>query len=220
MAYREGKLGDLLADGVKKASEKIGGVEFAVHSKGMEPPAYDVRGMYGMALAVATSVRGWDHLDAMAYVPELNGKFWFFENVDRRSPKNKGHLVKEMQDFSTFYDLTGICKFSRASLTPERVYEAISHYLDEEISFKDVMEASERTYNLQRLFNIKCGLSRKDDTLPPRILYERIKHGPSEGMVIEKVNFEKMLDEYYQARGWDAEGIPSKLKLHLLKIND
>ena len=218
MAYREGKLGELLADGVRSASEKIGGVEFALHSKGMEPPAYDIRGMYGMALAVATSVRGWDHLDAMAYVPELNGKFWFFENVDRRTSKNKGYLIKEMQDFSTFYDITGICKFSRASLTPERIYNAISNYLGEEITFNKIMEISERTYNLQKLFNIKCGLSRKDDNLPLRIFYEIIKEGPSEGMYIKKVEFEKMLDEYYQARGWNSDGEPTKLKLLQLKI--
>ncbi|MGC9137973.1 MAG: aldehyde ferredoxin oxidoreductase family protein [Thermoplasmata archaeon] len=220
MAYREGKLGNLLSDGVKNASQIIGGSEFAVHSKGMEPPAYDVRGMYGMALAVATSVRGWDHLDAMAYVPELSGRFWYFENVDRSSPRNKGYMVKEMQDFSTFYDLTGICKFSRASLTPERVVKALSIYLGEEITFKDVMEASERSYNLQKLINIKCGLTRNDDTLPPRIFYERIRDGPSEGMVIEKYQFEKMLDEYYQARGWDSEGRPTRLKLLLLGLEN
>jgi len=220
MAYREGEIGNLLADGVKKASSIIGGKEFAVYSKGMEPPAYDVRGMYGMALAVATSVRGWDHLDAMAYVPELSGKFWFFENVNRRSPVNKGYLVKEMQDFSTFYDLTGICKFSRASLTPERVVDAMSIFLDSKLSFRELMEASERVYNLQRLFNLKCGLSRDDDSLPPRIHYERIKKGPSEGMVIEKIEFERMLDEYYQARGWDNHGIPTRLKLKLLGLED
>lgn len=219
MAYREGKIGSLLADGVKRASEIIGGKEFAVHSKGMEPPAYDVRGLYGMALAVATSVRGWDHLDAMVYVPELSGKFWYFENVDRKSPRNKGYLVKEMQDFSTFYDLTGICKFSRASLTPERVAGAISAYMDEKISFTEIMIACERVYNLQKLFNLKCGLSRNDDTLPQRILYERIRKGPSEGMVIEKNEFERMLDEYYQARGWDISGKPTRLRLALLDLN-
>ncbi|MEM4878080.1 MAG: aldehyde ferredoxin oxidoreductase C-terminal domain-containing protein, partial [Thermoplasmata archaeon] len=65
---------------------------------------------------------------------------------------------------------------------------------------------------------IKCGLSRKDDNLPLRIFYEIIKEGPSEGMYIKKVEFEKMLDEYYQARGWNSDGEPTKLKLLQLKI--
>ncbi len=221
MAYREGKLGELLADGVKKASEKIGfGKEFAMHSKGLEPPAYDVRGLKGMALAVATSVRGWDHLDSQVYAAEFNGKFWHFTNVDRKSPENKAFLVKSMQDFSTVFDITGICKFSRSSLTPDFIYKALSDFTGIDLEFKDLMEIAERVYNLQRLFNVKCGLGRKDDTLPERIMKEPVNKGSSKGLYVSKEELEKMLDEYYQARGWNKDGVPEKLKLKLLKLDE
>lgn len=214
-------MGDLLADGVKRASEKIkAGREFAMHSKGLEPPAYDVRGLYGMALAAATSVRGWDHLDSLVYAPEFNGKFWIFENIDRKSYENKGYLVKTMQDFSTFFDLTGICKLSRGSLIPEKVVNAISYYLGFQITLKDLMDASERVYNLQKIFNLKCNLTRNDDTLPERIFKERIPDGPSAGMSVDKKKFEELLDEYYQARGWSIDGIPTKAKLDELEIDE
>ncbi|MEM3264770.1 MAG: aldehyde ferredoxin oxidoreductase family protein [Thermoplasmata archaeon] len=221
MAYREGSMGALLADGVKRASEKIkAGGDFAMHSKSLEPPAYDVRGLYGMALAAATSVRGWDHLDSLVYAPEFNGKFWIFENVDRKSYENKGSLVKTMQDFSTFFDLTGICKLSRGSLIPEKVVNAISYYLGVQISLKDLMDSSERAYNLQKIFNLKCNLTRNDDTLPERIFKDSIPNGPSAGMSVDKKKFEKLVDEYYQARGWSVEGIPTKAKLQELEIDD
>jgi len=221
MAYREGKIGELLADGVKRASERIGkGKEFAMHSKGLEPPAYDVRALKGMALAVATSVRGWDHLDSQVYAAEFNGKFWYFTNVDRRSAENKAFLVKSMQDFSTVFDITGICKFSRSSLTPDFIYKAISDFTGFGLKFEDIMEIAERVYNLQKLFNIRCGLGRKDDSLPERITNEPIAEGPSRGLYVPKDELERMIDEYYQARGWNRDGIPEKLKLKLLNIEE
>ncbi|HEC72642.1 MAG TPA: aldehyde:ferredoxin oxidoreductase, partial [Thermoplasmatales archaeon] len=94
IARREG-LGDILAEGVKRAAEKIGkGAEkYAVHVRGMEPPAYDVRGIKGMGLAFMTSPRGACHLRSGAYALELTGKFWKYDGVDRFSSKNKGQEI-------------------------------------------------------------------------------------------------------------------------------
>lgn len=82
------------------------------------------------------------------------------------------------------------------------------------------MDASERVYNLQKIFNLKCNLTRNDDTLPERIFKERIPDGPSAGMSVDKKKFEELLDEYYQARGWSIDGIPTKAKLDELEIDE
>lgn len=80
---------------------------------------------------------------------------------------------------------------------------------------KEFMQIGERIWNLERLFNLKAGFSRKDDTLPPRILKEPIKSGPSKGEIEE---LDKMLDDYYKVRGWDNDGVPGEGKLKELEL--
>ena len=129
IAHREG-IGDILAEGVKKAAEKIGknATKYAVHVRGMEPPAYDVRGIKGMALAFMTSPRGACHLRSGAYALELTGKFWKFDGVDRLSSKNKGREIAEMENFMAVYDALGVCKFSRGIflLNFEEILDAVT----------------------------------------------------------------------------------------------
>lgn len=222
MAYREGRIGALLSDGVKAASEKLGkgSSHFAIHSKGLELPAYDARGIKGMGLAVAVAVRGGDHLTAAVYGTELVGKWWEFSGVDRFSAENKGFEVKVHEDLMTLYDIVGVCKFTRNMFLAEAYPEMIKAVTGMELSVSDTFLISERVYNLQRAFNAREGLDRRVDSLPPRVFDDPIPKGVSKGSRIRRSEFERMLDDYYQARGWSSNGIPTKVKLLLLDLND
>lgn len=222
MAMREKGLGELLADGVKVASEKLGkrSWEFAVHVKGMELPAYDVRAIKGMALAVATSTRGGCHLTAGIYGTELVGKWWKFSDVDRFSPEAKGFEVKIHEDLMTLYDILGVCKFSRHMFFAEGFPELVNAVTGLSTSVSDLLTTGERVYNTQRSFNVREGFSRSDDNLPYRVLNQPIPNGPSSGGLIKQKELEKMLDDYYQARGWSEKGVPTKAKLTSLDLEN
>jgi aldehyde:ferredoxin oxidoreductase len=221
MAFREGYLGNLLADGVKSAVEKLGkGDEFAMHVKGLEPPAYDVRGIKGMALAEAVSVRGACHLTAGVYGLELTGKWWKFDGVDRLSANNKGFEVKTMEDLMTVYDTVGMCKFSRHMFFLEGFPELIYAATGFDMSPSELMLVGERSYNIQKSFNVREGLSRKDDKLPYRVTHDPIPKGVSKGSYVKEEELQKMLDDYYQVRGWSREGVPTKVKLQIIDLSD
>ena len=222
MAYREGKVGWLLSDGVKVASEKLGrgSAHFAIHSKGLELPAYDVRGIKGMGLAVAVAARGGDHLTAVVYGTELVGKWWKFSGVDRFSAENKGYVVKVHEDLMALYDITGVCKFTRHSFFAEAFPDMVKAVIGMDLSVADLLTIGERVVNLQRAFNAREGLDRRADTLPPRVFEDPIPKGESKGSRIKRSEFERMLDDYYQARGWSENGVPTKVKLVCLDLND
>jgi aldehyde:ferredoxin oxidoreductase len=222
MAYREGKVGALLSDGVKAASEKLGrGSEhFAIHAKGLELPAYDVRGIKGMALAMAVAVRGGDHLTAVVYGTELVGKWWKFSNVDRFSAEGKGFEVKVHEDLMTLYDVVGVCKFTRHVFYAEAYPDMVKAVAGMDLTVADLLLIGERVYNLQRAFNAREGLDRRADSLPPRVFEDPIPKGVSKGSKIRRSEFERMLDDYYQARGWSWNGVPTKVKLVSLDLVD
>ncbi|MFQ6068250.1 MAG: aldehyde ferredoxin oxidoreductase family protein [Candidatus Bathyarchaeia archaeon] len=222
MAYREGKVGALLSDGVKAASEKLGkgSTRFAIHSKGLELPAYDARGIKGMGLAMAVAVRGGDHLTAVAYGTELVGKWWKFSGVDRFSAENKGYEIKVHEDLMTVYDIVGVCKFTRHMFYAEAYPEMIKAVTGMELSVADLFTIGERVYNLQRAFSVREGLDRKTDSLPARVFEDPIPKGVSKGSRIKRSEFERMLDDYYQARGWSWNGVPTKVKLISLDLQE
>ncbi|MEB3816632.1 MAG: aldehyde ferredoxin oxidoreductase family protein [Desulfurococcales archaeon] len=223
MAYRRGHLGRLLADGVKAAVESLGehAARLAIHVKGLELPAYDARGLKGMALGYAVSSRGGDHLTSGAYAVELPGRLWVFEGIDRLATRGKGVLVKQMEDLMGFYDATGICKFSRYTLHPENVapfWEAVTGI---RLTPGDLLRAGERAVNIERLVNLWLGLKPDvDDDLPPRLKSERISDGPSKGEVVREDELELMKSEYYAARGWSSNGIPLRSTLIYLDLMD
>ncbi|MEM0137052.1 MAG: aldehyde ferredoxin oxidoreductase family protein [Thermoplasmata archaeon] len=221
MATREGELGKLLADGVKAAYTRLGkGKEFAMEVKGLEPPAYDIRGIKGMALAEAVAFRGACHNTASIYTTELVGKWWKFENVDRFNSKAKGYEVKIHEDLMMIYDNLGICQFTSNIFYDEDLLEPIRTFTGFNMTLSELMVIGERTYNVARAFNVREGFSRKDDYLPERVLKDPIPKGVSKGSFVRKEELDSMLDEYYQARGWSMDGIPTKAKLHELELDD
>jgi len=219
IAKREG-IGNVLAEGVKRAAEKIGkGSEYyAIHVKGLEPPAYDVRGIKGMALAFMTSPRGACHLRSCAYALELTGKFWKFEGVDRFSSEKKGYEIKEMEDLMTLYDILGVCKFSRSYFLAEGFLDIIEAITGRKLTEKELLRIGERVNNLKRLFNLREGLSREDDALPKRITTEPIPGGAAKGHYVKPGEMNHMLEDYYRERGWDSNGNPTKDKLRELEL--
>lgn len=222
MAMREDYLGDLLADGSKIAAEKLGqkSEQFAIQIKGMELPAYDVRGIKGAALAFAVSTRGACHLTSAVYNWELAGKYWKFEGIDRLSSKWKGFNVKTAEDLATIYDVYGICKFSRHMFFLEGFSEFQHAVTGYEMTDGDIIRMGERIYNLQKMFNVLQGLDRKDDRLPHRLTHEPIPKGVSKGAVVTEDELQGMLDEYYMARGWSKNSIPTIATLSTLDLTD
>jgi aldehyde:ferredoxin oxidoreductase len=218
MAIREG-IGDILCDGVKAAAKRIGSGtdKFAMHVKGLELPAYDVRGAKAHGLNYATSYAGADHNRGYAF-QEIMGIPTPFP-VDRLSVEGKGKLTMWNQDTQTaLCDCTAICSFILPmALLPialqntAALLEAVTGgaYTEEEI-----LRVGERINNLARAFNVREGFTRKDDTLPERLMTEPLKEGPCKGSLISEEELSSMLDEYYVARGWDLDtGIPTKEKL-------
>jgi aldehyde:ferredoxin oxidoreductase len=220
MGNRKG-FGDILADGVKVAAKKIGkGAErYAVHTKGMEPPAYDVRGMKGHGLAYMTSTRGACHLRAGFYAPELVGKFWKWEGIDRFSPVNKGFMVSQTENFMCVYDSVGLCKFSRGFFLIAKLPEVIEAITGLKFTEEELLKIGERIHNMKGNFNAREGVTRKDWLLPPRILDDPIPDGPSKGSKISVDEMNLMLDDYMKARGWTKDGVPTPEKLKELDIS-
>ncbi|MFN4133123.1 MAG: aldehyde ferredoxin oxidoreductase family protein [Candidatus Hadarchaeales archaeon] len=208
---REG-IGDELAEGSKRFASKHGHPELAMQVKGMELPAYDPRGAQGHALGYATSNRGGCHLRAYMIGSEVLG---IPAMIDRFNPDGKAPIVKLLQDVSAAVDSLTMCRFTQFALTIEEYSGLLSAAVGVEYTPEDFKRVGERVWNLERLFNVRAGFSRADDTLPQRFLKEPLKEGNSRGRVVQ---LEKMLDEYYRVRGWTSEGVPTEAKLRELGL--
>ena len=213
-------MGKLFGEGVARISKEIlqGSENFAIHVKGMEPPAYDVRGMKGLGLGFMTSPRGACHLRSGFYALDLTGKFWRISDVDRFSPSGKGEQVKLMEDFMTVYDCLGMCKFQRGFFKLEGLMELLDAVVGVSFTEDDLLLVGERINNLKQLFNLDAGIRRKDSYLPKRITQEPIKSGVSKGALLTETEMIGMLDDYYKARRWDREGRPVQSKLAQLGL--
>jgi aldehyde:ferredoxin oxidoreductase len=223
IAYRQG-IGDILADGVKVAAEKIGkGADrFAIHVKGLELPAYDVRGAKAHALNYATAYPGADHNKGYAVQEIFDVPIPFA--VDRLDYAEKGKLCKWNQDFQCVMgDCTTLCSFVVLLSMLHNGLELVAGIMEglTGISFtpEEVYTVGERVNNLCRAFNVREGFTRADDTLPERLMSEPIPDGPSKGQLIAKADLDKMLDEYYEERGWHKDtGAPIYEKLTALGL--
>jgi len=216
---REG-VGDILAEGVKIAGKKIGkGAEkLAQHIKGVEVTGYDLRALKTAALGFAVSFRGADHNRHGAYGFDVKGK------VNRLIvEKGRGKMVKDMEDQYTIVDSLIVCKFSRGTYYKEfqdmaKLYSLVTGF---DVTAEDLRLAGERINNVARLFNIREGLGRKDDTLPYKVMHLPVPdEGPSKGAYVTQKELDFLLDDYYQSRGWTKEGIPTKEKLKELGMNE
>jgi len=220
IGQREG-LGHLLGEGVRAAAEKIGknAVEFSMHVKGMEIPGHDPRCYNACAVSYATSNRGACHLagftqtyERVLSLPEVGLE----KPMPRLEVQGKGELAAKSQNVMGLYDALKICKFTQfggLKLTP--IVSWYTMVTGVPMDIPEFLKIGERIFNMKRLYNVRCGISRKDDTLPARLL--TLKH-VGEGLTPSLPPLGQMLSDYYQARGWNEEGIPLPEKLKELGL--
>jgi aldehyde:ferredoxin oxidoreductase len=201
--YREG-FGDELAEGSKRMTEKFNHPEYFMGVKGQEFPAYDPRGFQGMGVAYATCNRGACHLRAWTPAIETSGAY------DPHTTDGKSKWVAEEQDRTTAHDNTGVCMFITAGAPLDDLIPVLSAATGIDYTMDDFVRIGERTWNLERLWNLRAGLTAADDTLPKRLLEKAHTEGPSAGVT---VHLDRMLPEYYAARGWTPDGRPTREKL-------
>lgn len=228
IALREG-FGDILANGSYRAAKIVGNntMQYVMHVKKGEIAAQDGRAHKSMGLTSAVSPRGADHLYAFPVldeggfdreIKEIYGEEFWPEMGERRNPKYKGYLVYVNENFAVLVDSLGTCKYG-TMIPPALHYKEIQKGLEVttgiRFSVEELKRTGERIVNLNRAFNVREGLSRADDTLPQRFLTEPSPEGPSRGEIVE---LDYMLEEYYQYRNWDENGIPTPEKLRELDL--
>ncbi len=218
---REGWLGNALAEGVAKAAEIIGGdaYKYANHIKGLELPGYDLRTLKTAALGFSVSFRGACHLRNGAYSPDVKGKVNRF-----KIEPGRGKMIVPDGHVYNVIDSLIVCKFSRGTYYDGLKDLANYYTLATGIPMtpEELDKDGERIENLARLFNIREGKgTREYDTLPWKIKNAPVpEEGPAKGVVVSDEEHQLGLDEYYAARGWTIEGVPTVEKLNELGLGD
>ncbi|OHE21569.1 MAG: aldehyde ferredoxin oxidoreductase [Syntrophobacterales bacterium RBG_19FT_COMBO_59_10] len=232
IAFRKPGLGDLLADGVKAAAAKLGkgSEKFALHIKGQELPMHDPRGKTGQGLSFAVSPTGADHVRAPHDTPfqapgPMLGKIaplGILEPVDgREMGARKARNFTYLHFIWSLYESLGVCNFVAGpvwALTLTKLVEVVQAVTGWETSLWELMKVGERTVTMARVFNLREGFGRRDDTLPDR-LFEPLESGALQGKGLDRLEFEDLLTLYYEAMGWDpADGVPTRGKLAELNL--
>ena len=213
---REG-VGDLLADGSKRAAQLVehGSESWAMQVKGLEMPGYHPKTLKALALGLAVSTRGACHNRSSAYDFDIAH---IKEGADEKL--EYGRLVADSEDFSALLDSLILSKFLRRSFTDfygevARIYGLITGW---DTSPEELQQVGERINNARKLFNIREGWRREDDTLPDRILGEVNTSGESKDGSLSRDQLQSMITSYYQARGWTPEGLIPEDKLERLDL--
>jgi aldehyde:ferredoxin oxidoreductase len=226
---RKEKFGAVLADGILESVKRLGKETepYAMHGKGLDVFLGEPRGIKAYGLGNAVASRGADHVRADPFFETLGDpqrgieKFGMAEAADRLSFKGKGKVVKHYEALCVMADSLNLCKNTMVSMETldfddiAEIYNALTGF---DMTGETIMKVGERVTNVERIFNMLCGVRKEDDTLAKRFLEEPLPEecGPSAGSVLE---LEPMLDEYYKERGWDIEtGAPTRDKLEELGL--
>ena len=204
--------GKELGMGSRRLTEKYGRPELSMTVKSQEFPAYDPRGIQGMGLTYATSNRGACHLRSYTVSSEILG---IPEKTDPLATDGKAGLVKAFQDATAAVDSSGLCVFTTFAWTLEDIAPQVDAACEGNWTVDKMLEAGERIWNMERIFNNKAGFTAADDKLPERLMKDAAKTGPAEGLV---AGVDKMLPEYYELRGWTADGVPTNETLERLAV--
>ena len=217
IAKRE-DIGKLLGEGVKEAALGIGknSIEFAIHTKGLEPSYHDPRCFFSQALSYATTNRGACHNGSQSHSCEMSNTqpdIGIDKPQDRHQLEGKAEFTIKLQNLMCMFDSIVMCNFMHAyrAIKVHSMVNLLNYVTGLDLDIKEFMKIGERIFNLQRLYNVRCGISRKDDTLPSRFLTLKRNRGklPPLG---------ELLSDYYEYRGWNEEGIPNQIKLKELNI--
>jgi aldehyde:ferredoxin oxidoreductase len=233
MIARREHIGNLLAEGVRRAAEVIGGDAryFAMHVKGQEMPMHDPRGKVGVGLSYAVSETGADHLTAFHDPMLANPQSAGFKGAmplgisEPLAPRDLSHKKVEayalLENWSSLGKVVGLCYFGpapRSFIPVEDVVKVVQAATGWDMTVEELLRTGERATNLARVFNIREGFSRKDDTLPER-LFRPLEGGALKGVAYPRVDFERALTELYEIKGWDTEtSMPTREKLADLGI--
>jgi aldehyde:ferredoxin oxidoreductase len=207
---REG-FGDKMADGSYRLCDAYGVPELSMSVKKQELPAYDPRGIQGQGLSYATSNRGGCHVRGYMISPEILG---LPEKLDRFELEGKAQWTKIFQDLTAVIDSLGLCLFTSFAYTPQHYVDLYNSVTGGDYSVETLLEAGDRIYNIERVFNVKAGVDGSQDTLPKRLLEDPIPEGPSKG-TLSKLS--ELLPEYYSLRGW-VDGAPTAETLAKLGV--
>jgi len=229
IAFREG-FGELLGEGSWRASKILGrgSEKYSMSIKGHD--LYEpLRVVKAYALGSIVSPRGPCHLRGSISAPVSVGDEERLQPVSDarniRSYENKARLVAYQENFKAVIDSLGLCLMVTQTQNPNLInYEDISQILSAatgwDVRVAELVEIGERIHNVEKAFNARAGMARRDD-YPPWRFFEPIPSGPSRGESLDRKRFEKLLDEYYRARGWDVtSGLPSKSKLETLGLSE
>lgn len=214
-------VGAILGQGIRRAATHYGGLmkEMAIEVKGLSFASHDPRAYNSLAVGYATSNRGACHLQAFSHpferslsMPELG-----IETQDRFGVEGKGEMVAKLQDLMAIFDSLSLCKFLVfGGVTVTDMLHWFNAVTGCDLTLEDFLAAGERAFVLKRLYNVRMGISRKDDCLPSRILMDRRKTG---GAAENLPPLDRMLTDYYCYRQWDEEGIPTPEKVDQLGLS-
>ena len=211
--------GDALAEGSFRLAQRIGkgAADLLYCFKKVEAAGHSARALKGMAIGYSTATRGGSHHDAR---PTL----LYMGEFDRTKAQVAPSFALRTQNFTALDDSLTQCRFASergyGGLINENYLKMINGVTGWSLNLAEVESLGERIYNLERAFNCREGVSRKDDNLPRRVANEPIPSGASQGMYCPPEEFNGLLDEYYRLRGWDANGIPSAEKLKDLGLEE
>ncbi len=203
-------LGDLLAEGSKRAAEQLGVPDLAMHVKGQELATYEPRGVVGMGLSYAISPKGGHHMIAPTMGLEVAG-----DPARRLRTEGKAQMVRDTQFIMAVVDSLSLCSSMRFVLGPQSMLDLYAAVTGQTLSVEEANLIGERITNVERLFNLREGYDRAFDSLPKRLVHELMPSGPSAG---NRVDLEPMLDEYYHLMGWDQHGRPTPATLERLGL--
>jgi aldehyde:ferredoxin oxidoreductase len=212
MIGRKEGFGAVLSEGGYRLAARYDHPEFFMGVKKQEFPGYEPRSVKGMGLAMATSNRGACHLRGASYWSELMG---VPKPSDPLTIEGKPQLVKDFQNFAAVVDSSGMCVFAFRGIWQEEMVSMLNAVTGIDFTHETMLKTGERIWNLERLFNLRAGFTKRDDSLPKRLTEEPAPLGPGKGHVVELA---KMLEEYYRLRGWDANGVPTEAKRKELGI--
>ena len=198
IASRQG-IGEVLAGGVRKAARALDLDDLAVHVKGLEPAGFDPRVLKGMGLAYAVSSRGACHLRGTFYKAELSGQ------ISPEAIEGKARLYIDYEDRSVLFDSLILCRFFRDLIGWGELGDIVMATMGLKLKKGDLAEIARHITTQTRAFNIREGITKKDDTLPMRFFREPLSR---EGKSITQDELNRMVEEYYSLRGWDKEGVP------------
>lgn len=212
MGLGEGPLGEKLAQGSYRLGEAYGHPEVSMTVKKQEMPAYDGRAIQGIGLTYAVSNRGGCHVRGYLISPEILG---MPEKIDPEEFASKPRWAKIFHDLTAAIDSAGLCLFSSFALGAEDYASYLKAATGFDYTGEEIMACGDRIWTLERLFNLREGLTSAEDTLPQRLLKDPIATGPMTG---KRSHVPEMVPEYYRLRGWNEQGVPTTEKLRELAL--